>query len=42
MAGSRMLTLRDARIHAVYANYGNACVDDYLRTGVLHARDLAC
>jgi pimeloyl-ACP methyl ester carboxylesterase len=45
MAGSRMLTL-DARIHAVYANYGNACVDarvdDYLRDGVLPARNLTC
>jgi pimeloyl-ACP methyl ester carboxylesterase len=46
MAGSRLLTLRDARIHAVYANYGNACVDGrvngYLRTGVLPARDISC
>ncbi|GAA1032797.1 alpha/beta hydrolase [Virgisporangium ochraceum] len=46
MAGSRMLTLDGARIHAVYANYGNACVDGhvnaYLRDGVPPARDLTC
>ena len=46
MAGSRMLTLQGARIHAVYANYGNACVDGhvnaYLRDGVLPARNLTC
>jgi pimeloyl-ACP methyl ester carboxylesterase len=45
LAGSRMLTL-DARIHAVYANYGNTCVDDrvndYLRDGVLPTRNLTC
>lgn len=46
MAGSRMLTLDGARIHAVYAHYGNACVDGhvnaYLRDGVLPARNLTC
>lgn len=46
LRGSRLLTLRDARIHAVYANYGNVCVDDrvneYLRTGVLPADDVTC
>jgi pimeloyl-ACP methyl ester carboxylesterase len=46
MAGSRMLTLEGARIHAVYANYGNACVDGhvnaYLRDGVLPGRNLTC
>ena len=40
-----MLTL-DARIHAVYANYANTCVDDrvndYLRDGVLPTRNLTC
>jgi hypothetical protein len=46
LTGSRMVTLRDARIHAVVGNYGNTCVDDqvlaYLRNGVLPAGDVAC
>jgi hypothetical protein len=46
LTGSRMVTLRDARIHAVFGNYGNACVDNqvigYLRTGTLPAGDLDC
>ncbi|MBQ1022199.1 alpha/beta hydrolase [Micromonospora sp. D93] len=41
-----MLTLRDARIHGVFGNYGNVCVDDavvtYLADGKLPARDLDC
>jgi hypothetical protein len=35
-----------ARIHAVFGNYGNACVDrpviGCLRSGVLPAADLTC
>lgn len=46
LSGSRLVTLRGARIHAVYANYGNACVDGqvnaYLRGGVLPAQDRTC
>ncbi|GAA2097967.1 alpha/beta fold hydrolase [Actinomadura alba] len=46
MTGSRLLTLRGARIHAVYPRYGNACVNDsvnaYLRDGALPATDLSC
>lgn len=43
---SRLVTLRDARRHGVYAEYGNACVDghvnDYLESGTLPAEDLTC
>ena len=46
LTGSRMLTLANARIHAVFGNYANACVDDrvrrYLDDGVLPATDLTC
>jgi TAP-like protein len=46
LTGSRMLTLRGARIHAVYPRYGNACVNDrvnsYLADGRLPATDLTC
>ncbi|MEU8087182.1 alpha/beta hydrolase [Micromonospora sp. NPDC049101] len=46
LTGSRLLTLRDARIHGVFGNYGNACVDgvviDYLADGTLPANDLDC
>ena len=46
LTGSRLITLRDARIHGVFGNYGNACVDDavvaYLRTGRLPAADVTC
>ena len=46
MTGSRFLTLRGAAIHAVYANYGNNCVDDkvdsYLLSGQLPTADTAC
>ncbi|MEJ3744010.1 alpha/beta hydrolase [Actinomycetes bacterium KLBMP 9797] len=45
LPASRLLTL-DARIHAVYANYGNACVDGqvnaYLASGVLPGTDRTC
>jgi hypothetical protein len=41
-----MDTLAGARIHAVYGNYGNACVDgavnDYLGGGALPAADRTC
>jgi len=41
-----MLTLANARIHAVFGNYAHACVDDrvrrYLDDGVLPATDLTC
>ncbi|MFD5625857.1 alpha/beta hydrolase [Streptomyces sp. NPDC127072] len=43
---SRLLTLKGARQHGLYGEYGNACVDGrvnaYLRTGRLPAHDLAC
>lgn len=46
LTGSRLLTLRGAAIHAVYANYGNACVDStvaaYLNSGRLPATDRTC
>ncbi|WP_433127746.1 alpha/beta hydrolase [Micromonospora sp. CA-240977] len=46
LTGSRLLTLRDARIHGVFGNYGNACVDGtviaYLADGRLPADDLDC
>ncbi|SFO73245.1 alpha/beta hydrolase fold [Actinomadura madurae] len=46
MTRSRLLTLNDATIHAVYGNYGNTCVDGqvnrYLDTGILPAQDLSC
>ena len=46
LTGSRMVTLAGARIHAVFGNYGNPCVDgqvrDYLHTGRLPAADLTC
>ncbi|MEH1124274.1 alpha/beta hydrolase [Micromonospora sp. CPCC 206061] len=46
LTGSRMVTLDGARIHSVFGNYGNVCVDDtvigYLRDGVLPSTDLTC
>jgi pimeloyl-ACP methyl ester carboxylesterase len=46
LTGSRLLTLAGARIHAVYANYGNPCVDDrvnaYLASGALPGTDGTC
>jgi pimeloyl-ACP methyl ester carboxylesterase len=45
LTGSRLVTL-NARIHAVYPRYGNACindaVNDYLRTGSLPPTDTIC
>jgi pimeloyl-ACP methyl ester carboxylesterase len=46
LSGSRLVTLRNARTHGVFGEYGNACVDrlviDYLGTGRLPAQDLSC
>ncbi|KUF17091.1 alpha/beta hydrolase [Streptomyces silvensis] len=46
LPSSKMITLRGADRHGVYAEYGNACVDgavnSYLATGKLPARDLTC
>ncbi|MET8122284.1 alpha/beta hydrolase [Micromonospora sp. NPDC005189] len=46
LTGSRLLTLHDARIHGVFGNYGNGCVDGvviaYLADGKLPANDLDC
>ncbi|MCX4471790.1 alpha/beta hydrolase [Micromonospora sp. NBC_01655] len=46
LTGSRLLTLHDARIHGVYGNYADGCVDRavnaYLADGVLPAADLGC
>ncbi|GLY78609.1 alpha/beta hydrolase [Actinoallomurus iriomotensis] len=47
LPGSRMITLRDADVHAPYQRgYPNLCVrdrvNDYLATGRLPARDLVC
>jgi pimeloyl-ACP methyl ester carboxylesterase len=46
LTGSRLLTLQNARIHGVFGNYGNPCVDNrvnaYLRDGVLPATDISC
>ncbi|MDG9673230.1 alpha/beta hydrolase [Micromonospora sp. DH14] len=46
LTGSRLLSLRGARIHGVFGNYGNTCVDgvviDYLADGQLPADDLDC
>ncbi|WP_335936397.1 alpha/beta hydrolase [Streptomyces sp. PTD5-9] len=46
LPSSRMLTLEGAYRHALYGQYGNACVDDevnrYLATGKLPARDRTC
>jgi pimeloyl-ACP methyl ester carboxylesterase len=46
MTGSRLVTLRGAAVHAVYGNYGNACVDDtvnaYFESGRRPAADRTC
>ncbi|MEE1769396.1 alpha/beta hydrolase [Streptomyces sp. JV185] len=46
LPSSRLLTLKGANRHALYGQYGNACVDDavnrYLATGKLPARDRTC
>ncbi|MCK2237849.1 MULTISPECIES: alpha/beta hydrolase [unclassified Crossiella] len=43
---TRLVTLTDARMHGLYARYGNACVDSavtgYLLGGTLPAKDLTC
>ncbi|MFD4022255.1 alpha/beta hydrolase [Streptomyces sp. NPDC058576] len=43
---SRLLTVKGARQHGLYGEYGNACVDErvnaYLRTGRLPAHNLTC
>ncbi|RST25299.1 alpha/beta hydrolase, partial [Streptomyces sp. WAC04770] len=43
---SRLLTLKNANRHALYGEYGNACVDDkvnrYLATGKLPRKDETC
>ncbi|NUV87732.1 alpha/beta hydrolase [Streptomyces sp. KAI-26] len=46
LPGSRLLTLKNANRHALYGEYGNACVDDkvnrYLATGKLPRKDETC
>ncbi|MFB9909009.1 alpha/beta fold hydrolase [Allokutzneria oryzae] len=46
MTGSRLVTLQDVRIHAVFGNYPNICVENtvntYLRDGALPRADLTC
>ncbi|MFI8887476.1 alpha/beta hydrolase [Streptomyces sp. NPDC053813] len=46
LPSSKLLTLRGANRHAIYGQYGNACVDHqvnrYLATGKLPARDRTC
>ncbi|MFH9138760.1 alpha/beta hydrolase [Streptomyces sp. NPDC017524] len=46
LPGSRLLTLENANRHALYGEYGNACVDTevnrYLATGRLPKRDETC
>lgn len=46
LAGSRLVTLRDARTHGVFGEYGNECVDrlviDYLGSGTLPSTDRTC
>ncbi|WP_225848037.1 alpha/beta fold hydrolase [Streptomyces sp. HPF1205] len=46
LTASRLLTLRGARIHAVYPRYGDACVNTvinaYFRTGSLPPTDVTC
>ncbi|GAA2789240.1 alpha/beta hydrolase [Crossiella cryophila] len=43
---ARLVTLTDARMHGLYARYGNACVDGevtrYLLGGALPAKDVTC
>ncbi|QIB44001.1 alpha/beta hydrolase [Streptomyces aureoverticillatus] len=46
LPGSRLLTLKGANRHGLYAEYGNACVDGkvnaYLATGKLPVKDPTC
>ncbi|RLK59040.1 alpha/beta hydrolase [Actinokineospora cianjurensis] len=46
MTGSRLVTLQDVRIHAIFGNYPNRCVEDtvntYFRDGTLPRADTTC
>ncbi|GAA1989984.1 alpha/beta fold hydrolase [Amycolatopsis minnesotensis] len=46
MTGSRLVTLQDVRVHAVFGNYPNACaehaVNTYFRDGTLPEADTTC
>ncbi|MFE6667384.1 alpha/beta hydrolase [Streptomyces sp. NPDC057697] len=46
LPSSKLLTLKGANRHAIYGQYGNACVDNavnrYFATGKLPARDRTC
>ncbi|MFI6391386.1 alpha/beta fold hydrolase [Nonomuraea sp. NPDC050540] len=46
MSGSRLVTLRDVRMHGILGRLRNACVEEavntYFRDGVLPAADLTC
>jgi hypothetical protein len=46
LTGSRLVTLRNARTHGVFGEYGNECVDrlviDYLGSGKLPSTDRTC
>ncbi|WP_026360915.1 alpha/beta hydrolase [Amycolatopsis nigrescens] len=46
MTGSRLVTLQDVRVHAVFGNYPNTCaentVNTYFRDGTLPATDTTC
>ncbi|MBB5956236.1 pimeloyl-ACP methyl ester carboxylesterase [Saccharothrix tamanrassetensis] len=46
MTGSRLVTLKDVPVHAVFGNYPNTCtenvVNTYFADGTLPARDLTC
>ncbi|WP_370945799.1 alpha/beta fold hydrolase [Amycolatopsis sp. cg5] len=46
MTGSKLLTLQDVRVHAVFGNYPNKCtenvVNTYFRDGTLPKTDITC
>ncbi|MFD9889139.1 alpha/beta hydrolase [Amycolatopsis sp. NPDC059027] len=46
MTGSRLVTLQDVRVHAVFGNYPNTCVENtvnaYFRDGALPRTDTTC
>ncbi|WP_158892645.1 alpha/beta hydrolase [Amycolatopsis anabasis] len=46
MTGSRLVTLQDVRVHAVFAHYPNRCVENavntYFRDGTLPGTDTTC
>ncbi|GAA4527244.1 alpha/beta fold hydrolase [Amycolatopsis samaneae] len=46
MTASRLVTLQDVRVHAVFGNYPNGCVENtvntYFRDGVLPRADTTC